>query len=245
MKKITNVLFYAGLLGILVLSGCGGGGGGNNGNPNRGFDLLASRVETSQTTGTTIIRPTGMRVEGRFLEPQGTIRGTRELFLEDIFNFHPVPGAKVPAKWRFTYFELPQPGIRPCEGGVRVVERNVGVGALEELRCPAFVFPIAISPSIINGQSPPLKIDIEVKGVQNEFGPPHVAILNEFGQLMTSLPATIIYLEKGKIQIDTPNVSQYRNGTYQITVSNVMSDGSCPSFTRHNLQMSLGFGFRF
>lgn len=229
MKNINKLIISVGLFSIAFLSACGSGGGGsNNTNPNRGFDLLASRIEVSATTGSEIIRPTNMRVQGQFLEQQGTIRGTIEQFSATDIGPGPrnFPGTKVPARWRFTYVEVGQIGRIPCQEGIITVERNVGVGALEELFCSARVFPIVVSPNAINGQAPPAKIDIQVEGLSNEFNVPQIAILNEFGQLKAAIPATIMNLGKGQIQIDTPNLSQYSNGVYSVTISNVKANGA-------------------
>ena len=55
----------------LFLVGCNGGGGSNN-PPDRGFDLLPTRIEISQTTGSQIRRGTIMNGISTFLEPLGT-----------------------------------------------------------------------------------------------------------------------------------------------------------------------------
>lgn len=227
MKK-TNLWILIVTASVLsVISGCGGGGG-NNSDPNRGFDLLPNRIEVSQTTGSVVHRPTMMRVISTFLEPQGTIRGTTEFFpARDIGPAATqFPGAKVPARWRFQYIEIGQIGRPPCQDGIRTVERNVGVGALERLDCTALVFPISVVPSAIDANSPPATIEIHAKGLSNDHGAPQVAILDEFGRLRGVVPATITNLEKGMAQINTPNVGTYFNGVYQITLSNVRANGS-------------------
>ncbi|CAN5874551.1 hypothetical protein BH20ACI4_BH20ACI4_09440 [soil metagenome] len=225
MKR--NLIITTVLCGMALISACGGGGGGGNTNdPNIGFFIQADRYERSQTTGTTLTFPTAMRIDGRFLEPQGTIVGTLETANGDVYNLQHFPMRKVPAKWRFTYFELPQPGRIPCSPLGGITERNVHKGEVEKLRCDAIVFPITVAPSLIDGQSPPSKIDIQVEGINNEHAPPQVAILDERRNLKASMPATILNLGKGNVQIDTPAMNQFRNGRYQISISNVRADGS-------------------
>lgn len=216
---ITLVLCVAGLI-----SACGGG---SNNDPNIGFFIRADRIETSQTTGTSIRLPAIMQVKGEFLEPQGTIQGTLGDFnFVTILSHQHFPGRKVPAKWRFTYFEQPPPGRFACNPLGGVTERNVNPGETEPLVCNAMSFPIIASPSIIDGQTPPSKIDIQAEGISNTHGAPQVAIFNERGELNATMPATIIIMGKGQVQVDTPAMNQFRNGLYQISISNVRADGS-------------------
>lgn len=227
MKKTCTyiVAFLTSIICILP-SGCGSGGG-NTGDPHIGFFLLPNRFEVSQTTGSEISVPTLMRAQGEFIEPQGTIQGTLELFpFRDIGPAATqIPDAKVPAKWRITYFELPQPGRIPCQDGIRTVERNVHPGEVEPLSCTALVFPVAIIPNTVDTQNPPSTMDIDVEGASAEYGPPQVAILNEFGQLLAVAPATIIIAAKHKIRFTPPNMSQYPNGVYSVSVNNVTVSG--------------------
>ncbi len=220
-KKLLVLIMLAGLT---LFSACGGGG--DTSDPNIGFQIQTTRIEVSRTTGNRIYRPTGMRVTGQFIEPQGNIQGTVESFTQDIFNLQQITGAKVPAKWRLTYIELFQPGAVPCFPLGGEVVRNVNPGEVEELLCSASVFPIAVNPSIIDAQNPPSKINIEVEGITNDYAPPQVAIFDEFGEMKATMPATINSLGKGKIEINTPDLTQFRNGSYQITISNVKADGS-------------------
>lgn len=212
----------------IVSSACSGGGGGSSSDPNIGFFLIGDRFEQSQTTGSTIVVPTIMRAQGQFIEPQGTIRGTVESF--PVTDIGPaatqIPGAKVPAKWRITYVEAAQPGRIPCQDGIRTVERNVGVGELERLPCTARVFPVTLIPNTVDVQSPPTTIEIDVEGVSNEHGQPQVAILNEFGQLRAAIPATIIQSAKHRISFTLPNMNDFYNGVYTVSVSNVRANGA-------------------
>ena len=212
----------------IVSSACSGGGGGSSSDPNIGFFLIGDRFEQSQTTGSTIVVPTIMRAQGQFIEPQGTIRGTVESFpVKDIGPAATqIPGAKVPAKWQITYVEAAQPGRIPCQDGIRTVERNVGVGELERLPCTARVFPVTLIPNTVDVQSPPTTIEIDVEGVSNEHGQPQVAILNEFGQLRAAIPATIIQSAKHRISFTLPNMNDFYNGVYTVSVSNVRANGA-------------------
>lgn len=97
MKKQIKVVF------VLVLTVAGAacsGGGGSTSDPNAGFKL--ETLATSPFPGGPTL-PTGGRVQGLFLQANGPLTGTVEFFNV----IHPggvllVPGAKVPAKWRFS-----------------------------------------------------------------------------------------------------------------------------------------------
>lgn len=210
--------------GLALFSACGH----TPNNPNGGFFLLPQRLEVSATTGSEIVVPTTMRAQGQFIEPQGTIQGTVESF--PAIDIGPaatqIANAKVPAKWRITYVEVNQIGRIPCQDGIQTVERNVSPSEVEPLLCRARVFPISVSPNAIDAQLPPPKIDFEVEGISDEYGPPQIAIFDEFGQLRAAIPATVVSLGKGKIQIDTPNLSQYYSGVYSVTVSNIRANGA-------------------
>ncbi len=222
MKK--NLLIVMVLCGVGILVGCGSGGDPTY--PNIGFSLQADRYEVSQTTGTTLLFPTTYRVIGNFIEPQGTILGTSEIVNDTFTAFQIYPGRKVPAKWSFTYIEVNQIGRRPCSPLGGTVERNVNPGETEPLSCYARVFPITVSPSLIDAQSPPNKISLQVEGINNIYAAPQVAILDEFGNVKASMASTIMNLAKGEVEIDTPNLTQFRNGRYQVSINNVRSDGS-------------------
>jgi hypothetical protein len=213
MKRNLKIMIF--IFSLAIFSACGGGVGGNTNDPNIGFFLRADRYETSQTTQTTLRFPTLMRVQGQFLEPRGTIRGTLEQIpTTDFFNIQHFLGTKVPARWRFTYIELPQPGRIPCQPAGGVTERNVNPGEVEPLPCYATVFPIAVSPSLIDGQSPPSTIEIQAEGISNEHAPPRVTIYNEFGVLKANQPVTISNLVKGRVQIETPSLTGFTTVSY-------------------------------
>ncbi|MCE7961784.1 MAG: hypothetical protein DYH05_04710 [Acidobacteria bacterium ACB1] len=167
-----------------------------------------------------------MSVIGTFLEPLGTTTGTIELI--PTTQIGPGPrnffNTRVPAKWRFQYWESFM-GQVPCVGGVHTVERNVHLGEMEKLPCYAYVFPISINPSTVDAVSPPSTIAVEAEGISDTYGPPQVAILDEFGNVRASIAATVTNLGKGQMEFTLPNVSTYYNGVYQITVNNVSASG--------------------
>lgn len=209
----------------LMIVGCGGGGGGSN--PNGGFFLQADRHEISATTGSEIIVPTSMRVQGTFLDPQGTTSGTVTSFGPlDFTNFKDIANGKVPARWRFTYVEINQFGRIPCQDGIVTVDRDVHNSETEHLHCFARVFPITSSPNVIDVHSPPSNLVIGVQGVNAAFAPPQVAIYDGFGQLFAVVPATIVNNAKGRIQIQLPDISNVPSGIYPLTVSNILQDGT-------------------
>lgn len=223
-KQIFALLLVLGSSFMII--GCPGNGGGGN-NPSGGFFLRADRTELSATTGSSIVVPTSMRVQGTFLEALGTTSGNVTSFGPlDFTSFKDIPSGKVPARWRFTYIEINQFGRIPCQDGLVTVERNVYNSETEPLPCTARVFPIAISPNAIDAHAPPSTIIITVQGVNADFAPPRVAIFDEFGQLYASVPVTILNGERGRIQIPTPNLSNAPSGVYPITVSNILQDGS-------------------
>lgn len=228
---MTQRILFIGLIRVFsfAISGCNSGGGsGGNSDPNIGFFLIGDRYEQSQTTGSTIVVPTIMRAYGQFIEPLGTTRGTVESF--PVTDIGPaatrIPNAKVPAKWRITYVEAAQPGRIPCQDGIRTVERNIGVGEVERLACTARVFPVTLIPNAVDVQNPPTTIEIDVEGVSDEHGQPQVAILNEFGQLRAVIPATIIQSAKHRIIFTLPNINDFYNGVYTVSVNNVLVNGA-------------------
>lgn len=218
-----NVLVF----GSLFLFGCNGGGGGSSNPPDRGFNLLPTRIEISQTTQSQIQRPTMMRVISTFLEPQGTTQGTIEYFpARDIGPASTwFQDARVPGRWRFQYVEINQIGLVPCIEGIQTVERNVHVGEQEPLDCHAFVFPVTIAPNTVDASSPASTIQIEAEGVSDTYGAPQVAILDEFGTLKGSVTSTVVNIGKGQIAFTPPTMTSYSNGVYQITVNNITASG--------------------
>lgn len=209
----------------LFLVGCNGGGGSNN-PPDRGFDLLPTRIEISQTTGSQIRRGTIMNVISTFLEPLGTTQGTVEYFPATQIGIAATnfPNARVPGRWRFQFIEVFGP-FPPCQDGIQTVERNVHIGEMEELFCHAYVFPVSVSPNAVDASSPPQTIQVEVEGISDTYGPPQVAILDEFGNLKASVTSSVVNLGKGQIAFTPPNLTSYSNGVYQLTVNNVTASG--------------------
>lgn len=214
------------LIGSLLLIGCNGGGGSGN-PPDRGFNLLPTRIEISQTTGSQLRRPTTMRVVSWFLEPQGTTQGTIEYFpARDIGPASEwFRDARVPAKWRFQYVEIFPIGTVPCINGVQTVERNVHIGEQEELFCEAYVFPVTVAPNAVDATAPSSTVSIEAEGVSDTYGAPQVAIFDEFGTLKATVSATAVNLGKGQIAFAPPNLNSYPNGVYQLTVNNITASG--------------------
>jgi len=231
VKLSRSILMTFASFMVFLLAGCpgpGSGSGGGNNPPDIGFFVRPDRHEVSQTTGSEMIVPTLMRAEAQFIEPQGTIQGSVEYFVpRDVgpaaTRFE---NAKVPAKWRITYVELPQPGRMPCQDGIVTVYRNVHVAEIEPLPCYARVFPVTLSPNAVDSQSQPVAIEIDIDGVSDEFGSPQVAILNEFGQLKATASATIIANAKHRISFALPSITQFRNGIYTVSVNNVKANGS-------------------
>lgn len=224
MKKVSLIII------VLVLSwtivSCDDDGGVSTPNPNAGF-----RVLTYAGTPTAFI-PTAARVEGQFLQANGTTTGTVESFVRDHggVGYLIIDGARVPARWRLTL------GPNVVGGGslcltFATTERNVSLNSEEWLFCPPRFFSFTASPNSINALNPPATITFSGKGVESVYGEPTLAFYNEFGYVIASTqvqPNQLLWAngEIEGLQVSIPDITQVYDGTYTVAVHNIRADGS-------------------
>lgn len=223
MKQLITIIFVF-VLGFAIAA-CSDGGSSTS-DPNAGFKL-----ETFAVGPGGAIIPTGGRVQGQFLQANGTTTGSVEFFsVSHGGAILLVSGARVPGRWRLT--------LGPDFAGASdlcltftTVEKNMSLNSLEQLRCPGRFFGFTASPDSLDALNPPATVTFTGEGIKNVFGEPVLAFYNEFGVVVasTQTSSSQSICGGGEIQgvtVSVPDISQVFDGIYTIVVHNVNADGS-------------------
>lgn len=221
MKKILCILLV--VVSVFGFSSCGGGG--NSSDPNRGFDVQVVAIAPNGARIQTIAR-----LQGVLIASNSQTTGTISEFVEDIngAGFTPIPGAKAPGTWRFTYPVTPV--FSSLCLGISQTDRSVSRGEQFPLFCTGRgLFTFNASPDVIDYYNPPSTVTLSGKGVNNLYGDPAVALYDSEGNYVSSTSPGSYYWDNGEINgmtVTVPDISQATDGIYTLTVNNINSDGS-------------------
>lgn len=136
----------------------------------------------------------------------------------------PVPDGRVPARWQVT---AGVPG--ECIG--QLSNPNVDIQANDSVtaQCliPGIIFPFTLSPGTVDLLAPPATMTMTGSGLDTTYGMPRIEYRDPYtGGLVAVTTATKVGRDGTSLTMTTPDLSSVYSGTYQVSVSNVMADGS-------------------
>lgn len=82
------------------------------------------------------------------------------------------------------------------------------------------------APSSVDLQAPPATFTITGGDLDTTYGMPLVEFRGASGSVMTQTAATWVAGDGTALEADTPNLSAFRTGTYEVYISNANPDGS-------------------
>lgn len=118
--------------------------------------------------------------------------------------------------------------------GTGVTDISVNLGSQKLVYCPGGNVAFRVQPDTIDALNPPAAMTISGSGIEDTYGAPIVAFYNEFGNVVSSAPASQTFAGDGSprsgpgiesLTVNGSDLSQVYDGTYSIAVNNVNSDG--------------------
>jgi hypothetical protein len=230
MNKTKSILFFAFLASFAVMLGCRG----NSSDPNAGFSVatyVAVRpiVQFGNQVGPDMVMPQSAIVSGQWLNDNSGATGSVYNFgpvntgtqANTPFNKYTATSARAPARWRL------RAGIAGCPGPVGR-DADVIRGTTTDLSCVVarLVIIFGANPNDIDAQNPPNAITISGSGLDASYGMPVVTAYDEFGNFAGQETATWVAADGSSLIVNTPSGLTVRNGAYNLSVENIMSDGS-------------------